>query len=107
MIKAILWDNDGVLVDTEVLYFLATQEVLATAGITLTEKMYIELLLIQGRGAWHLAEAKGLTPADIAGLRIQRDERYLELLDSQAKVIDGVEDVLNILYGRYLMGVVT
>ena len=107
MIKAILWDNDGVLVDTEVIYFLATQEVLATAGITLTEKMYIELLLIQGRGAWHLAEAKGLTPADIAGLRIQRDERYLELLDSQAKVIDGVEDVLNILYGRYLMGVVT
>jgi len=81
--------------------------VLASAGITLTQEMYLELLLIQGRGAWHLAEAKGLAPADIAGLRNQRDERYLELLGSQAKVMDGVEDVLNILYGKYLMGVVT
>ena len=28
----ILWDNDGVLVDTEGLYFRATQEVLRTVG---------------------------------------------------------------------------
>ena len=33
MTKAILWDNDGVLVDTEELYFEATQKVLADAGI--------------------------------------------------------------------------
>ncbi len=36
MIKAIFWDNDGVLVDTERLYFLATRHVLATVGVTLT-----------------------------------------------------------------------
>ncbi len=107
MLKAILWDNDGVLVDTDVLYFLATQEVLATAGITLTQEMFIDLILTQGRGAWHLAEAKGLAPADILMLRSQRDVRYLELLGSQAKVMDGVEEVLKILYGKYLMGVVT
>jgi len=33
----ILWDNDGVLVDTEGLYFRATQTVLHPIGIELTE----------------------------------------------------------------------
>ena len=37
MIKAIFWDNDGVLVDTERLYFLATQQTLATVGVPLTK----------------------------------------------------------------------
>ena len=32
----ILWDNDGVLVETEGLYFRATQAVLAPVGIQLT-----------------------------------------------------------------------
>ncbi len=32
VIKAIFWDNDGVLVDTEELYFRATQEVLKGVG---------------------------------------------------------------------------
>src|SRR5262245_50502101 len=42
MIKAIFWDNDGVLVDTENLYFLATEQVLATVGIPLTKEQYID-----------------------------------------------------------------
>ena len=37
MIRAVFWDNDGVLVDTEKLYFQATRELLQKAGITLTK----------------------------------------------------------------------
>lgn len=107
MIKAILWDNDGVLVDTEHLYFLVTQQILATVGVTLTQEMYIDLFLIQGKGAWNLAEAKGITPVHIIELRNQRNAEYIKLLCSQARIIEGVEDVLNTLYGKYLMGVVT
>ena len=107
MIKAILWDNDGVLVDTEHLYFLATQQVLASVGITLTKEMYVELLLVQGRGAWHLAEEKGVSPAEVARLRDLRNTLYLKLVNTQAKVIEGVEEVLSTLYGKYIMGVVT
>jgi len=36
VIRAIFWDNDGVLVDTERLYFQSTQDVFARAGIDLT-----------------------------------------------------------------------
>jgi hypothetical protein len=63
MIKAIFWDNDGVLVDTERLYFHATQHVLATVGILLTKEQYIALFLVQGKGAWHLAAEKGISPS--------------------------------------------
>jgi len=107
MIKAILWDNDGVLVDTEHLYFLATREVLATVGITLTEEMYVELLLVQGKGAWHLAEEKGMSREDVSRLRDRRNALYLKLVNTEAKVIEGAEEVLKGLHGKYLMGVVT
>ena len=45
MFKAILWDNDGVLVDTEPLYFRATALVLGGVGVHLTETLFRELFL--------------------------------------------------------------
>ena len=63
--RAIFWDNDGVLVETEHLYFQATQEVFASIGIDLTRDDYVALFLVKGRGAWHIAEQRG----DVALLR--------------------------------------
>lgn len=107
MIKSVLWDNDGILVDTERIYFLATQQTLATVGVKLTEEMYVDLFLVQAKGAWHLAEAKGISRDDVSQLRAERSALYLSLLEKEAKIIDGVEEVLSTLYGKYLMGVVT
>ena len=107
MTRAIFWDNDGVLVDTEHLYFEATRQVLVQAGITLTEDTYLELFLRQGRGAWHLAEERGVPPADIDRLREERNALYAHLLDQAPRLIDGVVDVLSALHGKYVMGVVT
>jgi beta-phosphoglucomutase-like phosphatase (HAD superfamily) len=80
MIKAIFWDNDGVLVDTERLYFLATQQVLATVGISLSKAQYIELFLVQGKGAWHLAAENGVSPSVIEQLRNARNTLYSTFL---------------------------
>jgi HAD superfamily hydrolase (TIGR01509 family) len=107
MIKAIFWDNDGVLVDTERLYFQATQEVMGGAGVPLTDAGYLEYFLRQDRGAWHLLEERGASAADIARLRQDRNDRYSELLRSGARVIDGVPQVLDALHGTYVMAVVT
>ena len=105
MIKAIFWDNDGVLVDTERLYLQATQETMAAAGRPLTEEDYREYFLRQGIGAWHLLE--GITADEIVRLRHVRNERYSELLRRGACEIAGVGDVLRQLYGQYTMGIVT
>jgi HAD superfamily hydrolase (TIGR01509 family) len=105
--KAIFWDNDGVLVNTEHIYFEATQRILATIGIPLTPDQYLEMFLVQGKGAWHLAEEKGFTAREIEALRSQRNTLYGQLLAEAPLVIDGVDRVLESLHGRYVMGVVT
>jgi HAD superfamily hydrolase (TIGR01509 family) len=105
--KAIFWDNDGVLVDTEHLYFQATQDVLASIGIPLTREDYVELFLVQGRGAWHVAEQRGIAPGDIERLRTERNVRYSDLLAQAPRLIPGVTQVLNALHGKYVMGIVT
>ncbi|HXD73041.1 MAG TPA: HAD family phosphatase [Vicinamibacterales bacterium] len=105
MIKAIFWDNDGVLVDTERLYFQATQDIMAAAGRPLTEADYIEYFLRQGTGAWHLLD--GISPDDVARLRAARNDRYSELLRGEACAIEGAENVLRQLHGHYTMGIVT
>jgi HAD superfamily hydrolase (TIGR01509 family) len=105
--KAIFWDNDGVLVETEHLYFQATQHVLASVGIPLTQQDYVELFLVQGRGAWHVAMERGIGPSDIERLRNERNALYGDLLAQAPRLTAGITEVLDALQGKYVMGVVT
>jgi HAD superfamily hydrolase (TIGR01509 family) len=103
----ILWDNDGVLVDTEGLYFRATQDVLRTVGIHLTAEQFKEISLRRGESTFVLAAERGLSADEIKPLRAERDRRYAELLGSQSWAVDGAEEVLRSLHGQFRMGVVT
>src|SRR5687767_11973077 len=103
MVEAIFWDNDGVLVDTEHLYFEATRRVLAQAGIELTEDDYRELFLVQGRGAWHLAEVRGLSAPAVEALKEQRNALYAALIADGPRVLPGVPEVVSALHGQYRM----
>jgi HAD superfamily hydrolase (TIGR01509 family) len=106
-IRWILWDNDGVLVDTEGLYYRATRDVLAGAGVELTEAMFVDLFLVQSRGAWHLVAERGAAAAEIEELRRRRSALYAELLESSAVILPGVRETLERLSRRVRMGVVT
>src|SRR5207302_6922085 len=92
--RAIFWDNDGVLVDTEHLYYRATREVLATVGIDLTPEQYRELFLVQSRGAWHLAAERGLSPDRIQQLRDERHARFSRLVVEHPVAVAGAAEVL-------------
>ncbi|MGA9291389.1 MAG: HAD family phosphatase [Ignavibacteriaceae bacterium] len=107
MIKAIFWDNDGILVDTERLYFAATKNILATVNLDLTREMYIDYFLVQGNGTWHLAKKKGLSSEEINNLRNKRNVLYGQMLERECKIIDGAKEVVEALFGKYLMGIVT
>ena len=82
-IRAVFWDNDGVLVDTEPLYYQATRETLATVGIELTPEQYYQFFLVQNCGAFHLARNKGISEALIDELRAMRNAKYNELLKNR------------------------
>jgi HAD superfamily hydrolase (TIGR01509 family) len=103
----LLWDNDGVLVDTEALYLQATRELLATVGIALERDAYVELSLRRGLSCFVLAEQAGLPLERIEALRAARDRRYEVLLRNGAPVCAGVEASLAALHGRVRMAVVT
>lgn len=105
MIKAIFWDNDGVLVDTEGLFFEANKEILADLGVALSRRQFEEISLLNGQSVLRLA-ADPETPEFIQ-LRSLRDIRYAERLAEKSLVIDGVREVLDSLCGKYLMGIVT
>jgi len=106
-VKALLWDNDGVLVDTEELYFRTTRDVLSEVGIDLSRDLFIHISLEQGRSAFDLAAEQGVSQEVITRLRDDRNKRYSELLLKGVRVLDGVEDTLRQLQGKILMGVVT
>ena len=106
-IRAVFWDNDGVLVDTEPLYYQATRETLATVGIELTPEQYYQFFLVQNCGAFHLARNKGLPESELDTLRDMRNAKYNELLKTSPVAIEGVEEVLRRMKGQFVMGIVT
>ena len=107
MIRAIFWDNDGVLVDTEKLYFQATRELLQRAGVTLTEALFRRISLQEGRSAFDLALEKGFSQQQIDRLHEERNRRYTELVEEGVRILDGVEETLAKLSGRVLQAIVT
>ena len=46
-LAGVLWDNDGVLVDTERLFYQANRELFEGLGVALTERQFFD---------WYLAD---------------------------------------------------
>ena len=105
MIRSILWDNDGVLVDTEGLYFQAGREILATQGVVLTQRDFAEQSLKKGQSVFDFAPDQNAELLD--RLRVKRNARYSALLKAGVRVLPGVVETLSALSGRVRMGIVT
>jgi HAD superfamily hydrolase (TIGR01509 family) len=105
--EAILFDNDGVLVDTEELYFASNREALAAIGIALDEKEYVELFLRTGQGAGKLLEAHGHDSGAIAAWRAGRNGRYEDLVATAEVLMAGAREVVAALGRRYRLAIVT
>lgn len=104
--RAIFWDNDGVLVDTEHLYFEATREALAELGVELAESDFVELSLRAGASCFDVAAARGVSRERIEAARASRNGHYASLL-AGTELIPGVRETLDALHGRVPMAVVT
>ncbi len=107
-IEAILWDNDGVLVDTEQLFFQANRESLAELGVTLDLKDFAEINLRQGQSVIRYHASKlGKTPEEITALHRERDKRYSLLLADEVPVLTGVRVALEKLAPHFRQAIVT
>jgi HAD superfamily hydrolase (TIGR01509 family) len=104
--KFLLWDHDGVLVDTEKWYFVATQRALAALSVELDQRTYLDLMA-DGRGYWDTARRLGHTDEAVAESRRLRDRIYQEYLTTQPIEIDGVSEVLSELGQAHRMAIVS
>jgi HAD superfamily hydrolase (TIGR01509 family) len=104
--RYILWDHDGVLVDTEPLYYEATRAALEPLGVDLPLEGYLADMG-EGLSAWERAALQGVDPDTICRQRAWRDRKYQELLVERDIEIPGVEDVLSTLAADYAMAIVT
>jgi len=102
----LLFDHDGVLVDTERWYFAATREALAPFRVELDEPTYLTLMA-GGRSCWDLARARGAEETQIRRGREARDDLYRSFLRTRDIEIDGVAETLSLLARTHTMAIVT
>jgi HAD superfamily hydrolase (TIGR01509 family) len=104
--KYILFDHDGVLVDTEQWYYLAGKRALASLGIDLQRDAYL-VNMANGVNTWEAARASGISESEIQRCRELRNRYYQEYLVTEDIEIEGVVDTLDVLADEYRMGIVT
>lgn len=102
--RAILWDNDGVLVDTEKVFFEANRRELAAFGIKAGWADFEEISLRHGKS---LLTLSGLDGDELQALYARRDALYSELLGTEEIAIAGMGELIERLAPRFRMGIVT
>ncbi|SDS85203.1 HAD family hydrolase [Actinoplanes derwentensis] len=106
MRKYILFDHDGVLVDTEFWYFRAGERALADIGFALDKDQYLHDMG-QSAGTWAQARAAGIDDQLISRQRVIRDAYYQGYLRTEAIEIEGVVETLAELAEHVRMAIVT
>jgi HAD superfamily hydrolase (TIGR01509 family) len=104
--RYILFDHDGVLVDTEFWYYKAGERALADIGVTLDKDQYLRDMN-QGLGTWAQARAAGIDEQAISRQREVRNGYYQEYLRTEAIEIEGVGETLAELSRYVRMAIVT
>ena len=101
MLKAVIFDFDGVITDSEILHLRAFNQSLAQYGIEITKNDYYTMYLgFNDTDCYKLLIEKGLLKMDeqqINTLMIQKKQIFEQLAKAEGKMIEGVRDFLNML----------
>jgi beta-phosphoglucomutase len=103
--QAVLFDFDGVIVNSEPLHFFAFHEILKTERIELTEdEYYRELIGFDDRGAFrHVFGKRGLTlePKTLLALMAQKSRVMMDFIQRRDfHALPGVEEFVRTLWRR-------
>ena len=109
MLKAIIFDCDGVIADTEPIHLTAFARVLAEEGITVTEEAYFErYLALDDRGCFTKAFAErgtSLSPDQLTDL-INRKAGFVErVMQTDLMLLPGAAEFIKAAAVRYPLAV--
>ena len=101
MLRAVIFDFDGVITDSEILHFRAFNQVLSQYGIELTKQEYYKTYLgFNDADCYSMLIDQGLLKTkqeQISNLIEEKKLIYKELAKTEGKMIKGVRDFLTLL----------
>lgn len=101
MLRAVIFDFNGIIVDDEPIHFKLFQKVLGEEGITLTEEVYYERYLgFDDRGAFMAGFRENKRPLDYAKLQKLIDrkaEYYQDMIRNHVSIFPGVHSLVSSL----------
>lgn len=101
MLKAVIFDFDGVITDSEILHLRAFNKVLAQLGIEISTKDYYrEYLGLTDADCFKLVAKRHRLPVhcqEIEGLMKQKTRIFEQLAKTEGRIIEGVPEFLRML----------
>lgn len=106
-LKIVFFDNDGILVDTEHLYFEANDELFKEMGIPHSFEDYKNYVLFSNKGTNGFLEDHGFSDVDKVKFKKKRDALWSKKVQTQSIIIDQVPEVIKALSKKYRLAIVT
>lgn len=107
MIKAVLFDNDGILMDSELVFFEITRDILASAGVILEAEDWARNYLGRGMSSYGMMASLGISPEVAEKIIKERNRRFLACLENGFPLLEGVAETINLLHGQVRLALVT
>lgn len=107
MIKAVLWDNDGLLLDSEALFFDMTRSFFAEAGLLLDEEYWGIEYLGNAKHSWQIATELGMSAELVGPLLDRRNAAFVERIRQSVPLMPKVRETIESLAGKVRLGLVT
>ncbi|TCD48425.1 HAD family hydrolase [Chlorobium sp. N1] len=107
MKEVLLLDNDGLLLDTERLFFDLTKDFFAEAGLSINEALWAREYLGNAKRSRQIALELGMAPSLADEMLQRRNLEYRRLLSGELPVRPGVLETVRALSGKVRMAMVT
>jgi HAD superfamily hydrolase (TIGR01509 family) len=104
---AICWDNDGLLIDSERMFYELTRDVLAKYGVQLSPELWGMDYLGKGLTTVLIAQSLGLTEKQANAAMQERNEAYRVRVQQPPPLRPYASEVLHKLHGKLPMAMVT
>lgn len=110
MIKGILFDFNGVIIDDEPIQMKAYQEILGKEGIVLTEEDYYSCLGMDDETFVEAAYARAEKEPEtnkILEITLAKSEKWREIVADELPLFDGVSDFIKKMANDFALGIVS
>ena len=102
----VIFDFDGVVVDSEELHYRAYSEVLAEYGVAVDRALYGRVWIGEGRGLTYAVEEYGL-PITPEELKRRKVPVYRRLLEAEVRLMPGADEALGRMSAAFPVALAT